>query len=196
MGGHPSQEKTDLRRRFLAERGRRDAADVAADSRAVCARVVRTRWFRDARHIAAYVPLPGEIDPSLIVAAALRGHKAVYFPRVGQKGLEFLTAEPSALSPGAYGILEPNGGAPVPDGASTLFLVPGVAFDPQGTRLGRGGGHYDRALAAHPSAVRFGLAAERDVAPRLPHDKWDQAMDGVVTGQRVMWAAARPMQGD
>ena len=65
-------------------------------------------------------------------------------------------------------------------------MVPGVAFDPRGVRLGRGAGCYDRALARHPTALRVGLAYEMQVVPSLPEATWDVPMDAVVTEARVL----------
>jgi 5-formyltetrahydrofolate cyclo-ligase len=76
-----------------------------------------------------------------------------------------------------------------------LFVVPGLAFDSAGTRLGRGGGHYDRALATYPRGLRVALAAEAQLSPDLPSDTWDQPVDAVVTERRLLWSAARPRPG-
>lgn len=193
MGGHLRLPKSELRRLLVSTRDRREASEVSAASRAICAWVVRLEAFRRTAHLGAYAAHRGEIDPSGIVEAALADNKIVYFPRVAATGLEFLEASPGDLIPGAHGIPEPRVGRRLPESVSDLlFLVPGVAFDPAGTRLGRGGGHYDRALAAHPRGLRVGLAAEAQLAPALPRDAWDQPMDAVVTDRRLLWSAARP----
>jgi 5-formyltetrahydrofolate cyclo-ligase len=67
-----------------------------------------------------------------------------------------------------------------------LFVVPGMAFYLLGTRLGRGGGHYDRVLASHPDSVRVGLAFEWQILPRLPRARWDVPMDAVATESRLV----------
>ena len=78
-------------------------------------------------------------------------------------------------------------GSPLSAGTEgVVFLVPGVAFDPRGVRLGRGAGCYDRALARHPTALRVGLAYEMQVVPSLPEATWDVPMDAVVTEARVL----------
>jgi 5-formyltetrahydrofolate cyclo-ligase len=192
MGGHLRLPKSELRRLLLSTRGRREARDVSAASRAVCAWVVCLSAFQRAAHLVAYAAHRGEIDPSGITEAALASGKSVYFPRVADAGLEFVEAAPADLIPGSYGIPEPRDGRLLPaSGSDLLFLVPGVAFDPAGTRLGRGGGHYDRALATYPGGLRVGLTSEEELVPTLPRDGWDQPMDAVVTERRLLWSAAR-----
>jgi 5-formyltetrahydrofolate cyclo-ligase len=82
------------------------------------------------------------------------------------------------------------GAALDPTAEAVLFLVPGVAFDPRGVRLGRGDGWYDRAFARHPGGVRLGLAYEFQVLADLPEAPWDVRMHGVVTDARVIDAGA------
>ncbi len=65
------------------------------------------------------------------------------------------------------------------------ILVPGAAFTRRGDRLGRGAGFYDRFLAAHPHALRIGIAFEEQVAPSLPVDEWDKSVDIVLTDQKL-----------
>jgi 5-formyltetrahydrofolate cyclo-ligase len=134
-----------------------------------------------------YAPLGGELDVTPVAATATRDGKAVYYPRVGAAGLEFVRAETGALRPGRFGVLEPTEGVALEPGTEpTLFVVPGVAFDLRGVRLGRGGGHYDRALAAHPAPARLGIAYEFQIVPRLPQAAWDAPMSGVVTDARLI----------
>jgi 5-formyltetrahydrofolate cyclo-ligase len=191
MGEHFSLEKRELRRRCLAERRRLPCEQVASSSLAICAQVVRLAAFSHAQHIVSYAALADEVDPRGIVEAGLGSAKTVYFPCLRGVGLEFLAHRPEHLRPGAFGIMEPSRGAPLADAGNVLFLVPGVAFDPQGARLGRGGGHYDRALRGHPFGFRLGLAAEVQVKAGVPQDDRDEAMDAVVTERRLLWTAAR-----
>jgi 5-formyltetrahydrofolate cyclo-ligase len=190
MGEHFSLEKQELRRCCLAERRRLPCDQIASNSLAICAQVVRLLVFSHAQHIVSYAALSDEVDPRGIVEAGLDSAKTVYFPRLRGIGLEFLAHRPEELQPGAFGILEPSRGARLADAGNVLFLVPGVAFDPRGARLGRGGGHYDRALGSRPFGFRLGLAAEVQVRAGIPQDDWDQPMDAVVTERRLLWTAA------
>ena len=86
------------------------------------------------------------------------------------------------LEPGPYGALQP--GADAPEAAPTLAFVPLLAFTPGGGRLGQGGGHYDRWLAANASAVPIGLAWDCQLADALPLEPHDRHLRAVVTPTR------------
>jgi 5-formyltetrahydrofolate cyclo-ligase len=192
MGEQLRQLKGALRSALDAERGTRSAEEIADASRAVCASVLGLRAFRQARHLVAYAAMPGEIDPADLVRAGMAQGQIVYFPRVIGRDLEFLACSPARLRPGTHGVAEPAEGPRLdPAEADVLFLVPGLGFDPDGARLGRGGGHYDRALAHYPAAMRIGLARETQILSSLPRDPWDQPMDAVVTERRILWATGR-----
>ena len=192
MRENHEQAKRRLRRRLRAARSRLLAGAAAGLSVKVCARTVELPMFVAARHLVAYVPSENEVDPGPLAAAARAAGKAIYYPRVGQDRLDFLCPEPDEWVPGPAGIPEPAAGRPLgPDAVRLCFLVPGVAFDPRGVRLGRGGGWYDRALAAHPGAARLGLAYEFQVVPFVPEASWDVRMHVVVTDARVLAGVER-----
>lgn len=191
MGEHANLEKREVRRQSIAERRRLSCEQIAAASRAICDRVVRLNLFQRAQHLVAYASAPDEVDTGPIVRAGLDAAKTVFFPRLRGAVIDFLAQDPSALRPGSYGLLEPVRGTPLIDADGVLFLVPGMAFAPCGARLGRGGGHYDRALTNHPLGFRLGLAAEVQVRTGIPQEPWDQPMDAVVTERRLLWTAAR-----
>ena len=192
MGEHLRQLKGSLRAALRAERRARSSEEVGGASRAVCAALLELSPVRHARHLAVYVASPGEIDPLEVVQVAMARGQAVYFPRVAGPGLEFLSCSLSALRPGAYSLLEPIEGRRLdPSSSDVVFLVPGLGFDPAGTRVGRGGGHYDRALAEHPAALRIGLACDAQIRSSLPREPWDQPVDVVVTERRVLWTTGR-----
>jgi len=192
MGEDLEQTKRRLRRGLLAARRDLSAPTATQLAVAVCRRVCSLAAFGAARHVVAYAPIDNEVDPAVALAAARAASKCIYFPRRSPAGLEFLRADPESLIRGAAGIPEPTGGVPLPEpDDAVLFLVPGVAFDPRGVRLGRGGGDYDRALSRHPAAVRIGLAYELQVASGLPEDPWDVRMDAVATELRLLESGLR-----
>lgn len=183
-------EKAALRR---ALRARREGLPWEA-WRALSDRIERRfqglRAFRRARTVGLYATLGREVDTAGLLAACLARGKSAAFPRVEPGGrLRFhrVTAA-SDLAPGYRGIPEPSSEAPeVPAGALDLVVVPGLGFAPDGTRLGRGAGFYDRFLARlGPRALRVGIAFDRQVAPRLPLEADDAPLDLVVTERRLL----------
>lgn len=135
--------------------------------------------------VGGYAALPGEADPALLLARlSERGH-ALALPRVAAKeaALAFHRWKPGmALTQGAYGVPEPDPSWPetVPD----VVLVPLLAFDAAGYRLGYGGGYYDRTLAALRAKgpiLAIGVAYAGQEVEVLPHDDFDERMDMVLT---------------
>jgi len=132
--------------------------------------------------VAGYHAQQDEADPALLLMALAYGGAHVAFPRIVGKNtaLEFhLVPEGEILSPGAYGIHEPLEHWPraVPD----MVLVPLLAFDDDGYRLGYGGGYYDRTLAALPKAQAVGIAYAGQRMDFLPHDAHDYPLDAILT---------------
>jgi len=188
MGEDHAETKQALRRRLRAARAELPPRVVAELGDAVCVRVLGLPAFAAARALVAYAPVENEVDPGAVVAAALATGKSIYYPRRTAGDLEFLECGPTGLTPGSSAIPEPRGGRPLATaaGEGVVFLVPGVAFDSRGARLGRGAGCYDRGLARHPHATRVGLAYEMQLVPTLPEAAWDVRMDAVVTEARVL----------
>ena len=133
-----------------------------------------------------------EVDLATLVAPLHERGARTLFPRVRDERLELVAAtDLRTLQLGHRGVREPAGRA-VDPGVVDIAIVPGVAFDPRGGRLGGGGGHYDRLLASlAPAAVRIGVAFSCQLVPHLPQEPHDQPVHLVVT-ERSVHRAARP----
>lgn len=186
MGEHPHEAKRRLRRTLFGARSHVAASERRRVALAICDRVIRLPAFLEARDVVAYAAMGGEVDPSLIVDAALARGCRTYFPRLAGDDLEFRQAVPAELVAGPRGFCEAASGAPWTGDRPAVVIVPGVAFDLAGARLGRGGGHYDRALAQHPLVATIGVATELQVVDRLPEEPWDRRVDVVVTENRII----------
>jgi 5-formyltetrahydrofolate cyclo-ligase len=189
MGGLHQQTKTTLRRSLSERRAAFSPERVADASSRICA-LVQAGAFERVRHVVLYAARPGEIDPVALATAAAIRDLPTYYPRVEAGELTFRAARPPDLCAGRYGIHEPGPNArllPV-DVEGVLIVVPGLAFDRKGARLGTGLGYYDRALPHHPMARRIGLVAHDLVVDVLPTDEWDVPMHAVATERGLFTA--------
>lgn len=182
-------EKSDLRRKFSALRKALASETRQQYDAAICAAVCQLECFRQAEFIAAYISFGGEVDLS-----RLFGGKPLLLPRfVPEKGIYELVLVSDIrrnLLPGKYGILEPAPELPAMDqdtvASRVLFLTPAVSCDRSGTRLGRGGGFYDRMLAGvkiPPVAVIYSCQLSETPLPGTAHDI---RMGTVVTEREVI----------
>ncbi|HEY2008789.1 MAG TPA: 5-formyltetrahydrofolate cyclo-ligase [Rhizomicrobium sp.] len=135
--------------------------------------------------VGGYHALPEEADPALLLERLVELGCHIAFPRVAGRGLplEFhRVPDGEVLAPGAFGVHEPLGTWPrvIPD----LLLVPLLAFDATGTRLGYGGGFYDRTLALS-SAPAIGIAYAGQEVASLPRGSHDMALSMIVTEKGV-----------
>jgi 5-formyltetrahydrofolate cyclo-ligase len=179
------------------------AAERAARSSAAAARLLALPELADVagRTIAGYVAVKGELDPaSALAQVAARGGR-VALPRVCAEAprLRFHEVEAGAAPPlpsGPFGLCEPEAGQPeVPIGQLDFVIVPGLAFDARGGRLGFGGGYYDGALAIAREAGRpalIGLAYDFQIVDACPVGPGDLPVDLVVTEARVLRREAPP----
>ncbi len=189
------------------QRLRREAADrvrqAPAEQRrqwdaAIQQRLPAHPAYRAALLLHCYLALPDEAATEPIVRAALAGGKQVAVPAVGPADHQLLCARiddyDRDLAPGYRGILEPPPGARrlIDPGQITFYIVPGVAYDPRGFRLGRGLGYYDRCLAGVKGrATICALAYELQVIDALPAEPHDVRVDLIVTEARVIEAKGK-----
>jgi 5-formyltetrahydrofolate cyclo-ligase len=181
------QAKAALRQAIL---GRRDAADVASrsrDSQTITQKLRALPAYRAASVVAAYASFGSEIDTSEFLARILTDGKQLLLPRVNsaQRVLELrhVVDLGADLVSGVWGIREPAERCPILSLTEIEFvLVPGVAFTASGTRLGYGGGFYDRLLASLDRRIaRIAAAFQLQMVDQLPEGPRDQRVDQVVT---------------
>ncbi len=185
-------EKSRMRQAVLARRDALVAAHRQQRSQALCVRVLaRDEWQR-AQVILATVAMGSEPDTQWLLHRALEQGKTLVLPRVQRAdkslGLYAVQHLSQDLLPGVWGILEPNPQrcASIPLTQVDLILVPGVAFDHTGARLGYGAGYYDRMLArAECRARTLAMAFEEQWVPQVPMDDHDQRVHCVLFDQRA-----------
>lgn len=154
----------------------------------VQARFLASPYYQNAKTIALYAPIRGEVPTRDILIAALADDKVVCYPlsHVHGRILSFraITSE-SELEPGRLGVREPQSSSElIAVDKIDLFVVPGLGFTRDGRRLGRGGGYYDATLkAAFERSRRVGLAFSEQIVDDIPVNADDVLMDLVTTEQ-------------
>jgi 5-formyltetrahydrofolate cyclo-ligase len=187
-------EKAALRRTILAALSGMSPDSRERDSVQACARVLeRPEWHR-AHCILFYAPMPGELNVWPLLEAALRQGKTAGLPCFNPAAREYFARRVDQLDrdvlTGHFGIREPAATCPeLPLNLLDLVLVPGVAFDQQGYRLGRGKGFYDR-LLRNLRGTTCGVAYEQQMTPRVPLEPHDVRLNCILTPTR--WISVPP----
>ncbi len=166
------------------------AADVRAKSAAIWERLSVVKEFAAAMRLLVYVSTGNEVDTQELIRQLLAMGRQVYVPRFDPTIQSYAVSElhdfDTELMTGRFGILEPKPEAVrvVALDQINAALVPGLAFDETGNRLGRGLGHFDR-LLRQTSGVKIALAFDFQVLEEVPAEAHDARMDFIVTETRV-----------
>ena len=177
------------------------------DSPAIFSRLVAQDWWAGAFQVGLYLSTPSEISTESIqwdllgrgmrfAVPVWKADSYVWSWVEAERGGAEKKAAASAWRIGRFGLPEPRRFLPVAGNELRVILVPGLAFDGAGNRLGRGGGYFDRLLAASPDAFRIALALESQILEHVPTAPHDVPMDAILTekGFRFMKAAESKME--
>jgi 5-formyltetrahydrofolate cyclo-ligase len=159
------------------------AGEIEESSRRVQESVIKSKEFRSANVIGAYFATRSEVRTNLIVAQAKKLKKKVMLPRTEGDTIKFYEMT-DKLAVGRFGIMEPLPLSPA--GEMDLVIVPGVAFDRRGYRVGYGKGYYDRFLSGS-KAFSLGLSYDLQVVDILPHGAHDQKLDALATESGIIY---------
>ncbi len=180
--------KAQLRTTILRRLKQQKEGQRRRRSEAIRRKVYRLTAFRQAKTVFCYVALPYEVQTWRLIEGMLTKGKRVVVPKVARKNrrlqLSQLRNPSEDLAPGAFGVLEPKADnlRPISPNKLDLVVVPGLAFDRRGHRLGHGLGFFDRFLARLPKDTpTIGLAFRFQVFDRLPARAHDRAVKTVLT---------------
>ena len=177
-------DKKQLRRKIGTLKRALSPIEIEQASQRLAQRFFETDAYQSARAIYAYLSYNQEVRTEAIIRRALADGKRVAVPKVYGEEMRFLWIDGfDGLAPSAYGILEPIADAPVADDVTALVLMPGLAFDCQGHRLGYGGGYYDRYLAAQPGHPLVALCYSFQLLDHLDTEAHDIPVDLVIADQ-------------
>lgn len=173
MEKHEIRRKVKAMRQMLSDLERRSAAEEVFE------RLEKTAAFLMADHILMYHSLPDELYTHAFLGK-WGGRKHFYLPRVNGVNLEILPYDESHLELGSFHIEEPTGNNTVDPAEIEMVVVPAVAYDRKGNRLGRGKGFYDR-LLKNTKATKVGVGYEFQLVDEVPVEPHDVAVDIIIT---------------
>ncbi len=187
-----AQSKNQIRQTMRARRKRLSPQQLNFAELGAATQARQSSQLLQAKRILSYAPFAGEISPAKTVEKLTVA--SIYLPRITNfrtRSMRFFSAD-TLESLNKYGIVEPAAiGTPAPANSFDVILVPLVAFDRAGTRVGMGAGYYDRALAAllHQTSTRpflIGLAHHFQEVKSLPREPWDVPLDAILTDQEFI----------
>ena len=174
-------DKRELRARIREQKRAMTDETINAKSAALGEKFRASALYRDAKTIYGYLPYNQEVRTVPMLAQAMQDGKRVAVPKVYGEEMRFIYIENfDGIEKGYAGIPEPVADSPVADDPTALVLMPGLAFDPQGHRIGYGGGFYDRFLENEPKHPTLALCYDFQMLERLETEAHDIPVDCVL----------------
>ena len=175
--------KKELRKSIREKKRAMTEAQIVQKSEALTRLFLKSEEYRNARSIYGYLPYNQEVRTVPLLAQALRDGKRVAVPKCYGDEMRFIWMEDlSRVEKGYAGIPEPIADGPVADDETALVLMPGMAFDKEGHRIGYGGGFYDKFLAREGNHPTLALCYDFQVVAHLETEEFDIPVD------KVLWA--------
>lgn len=190
------QLKNALRNTIKQVRSKISAQYKSASSKQICTRIRSLEYYRNAKKIALYHAVNGEIDLVDIWNSAPLHGKYCYFPALSDNSLIFLPANPKTpFKPNKYGILEPDVSKDlaIPIDDLDIIFLPLVAFDMRCNRIGMGAGYYDRTLEHNKSSMLIGVGYQFQHVDYIEPQPWDVTLDAVITQHAMYWKESRDL---
>lgn len=183
-------DKESIRNSVAKKRSVLSDKDVKQKSSLIFNHLSTLEVFKHSKSIALYSPILKEVRTELIFDMSIHLEKEVYFPRVNSSSLNFYRVyDLEQLKPGEFGVMEPEPDLVKADIQNIdLFIIPGLAFDEFGNRLGFGKGYYDRALMNIPHYKKVGLAYSFQLLDSVPVDENDCGVGLIITEKGIVFS--------
>ena len=174
-------DKKELRRQIAQRKKSMTPQEIEAYSSALTAQFLSSPTYRDARNLYAYLSFNQEVGTASLLRQAQADGKRVAVPKILGGAMVFLWLDDlTAVREGYFHMPEPVADGPLADDPTALVLVPGLAFDGRGYRLGYGGGFYDRFLSREPHHPTVALCYDFQLVEQLPTEEDDRPVDAVL----------------
>ena len=185
--------KFEIRKDMLRKRLSLSSEEIKNKSRKICLTLIKNSDYINSRNIMFYVATKSEVQTEEIIKESIEIGKTISVPIILPKYTDLIPSKlinfDKELEKGKKGILEPKKEYhrlfPIED--LDLIILPGIAFDLEGNRIGRGLGYYDKFLKkVNPSTRFIALAFEMQIVEKLPNDKNDIPVDKIITEERII----------
>lgn len=175
-------DKQEIRAMIRAQKRTMSPEQIGRASAHLTQLFLRSPQYRNAKSIYGYLPFNQEVDTTPILMQALRDGKKVALPKIYGTEMRFVwVTDLTAVQKAGLGCPEPIADAPIADDPDALVLLPGLAFDLRGGRMGYGGGFYDRFLAGESHHPTVALCYGFQLMPRVPTEEHDLRADCIIT---------------
>jgi 5-formyltetrahydrofolate cyclo-ligase len=183
--------KREIRKRILTLRNAMPPESIAEKSGEIVRRLMELREIRDSSTLMVFLSFGSEVLTDDLIRWGWSEGKRIVVPLCRPESRELTPCRIDGfdeLETGHYGIREPKAGRlrSVPRAEIDAVIVPAVAFDRRGYRVGYGGGYYDRFLPECPQAANIGAAFACQIVPEVPSDRYDLAVDRIVTEEGII----------
>ena len=179
--------KNQLKESILEKRNSLPKEEILEKSNEIKNKLFNLRHYKNSRTIMFFVSINSEVNTHEMIKGALKS-KMVVVPKVVHHEIEpsVIISFDNLIPSGKFGILEPIEAMKTAYKNIGLVLVPGIAFDKEGHRIGYGFGYYDKFLKKVPKATKIGLAFDFQVVEKIPRELHDVPVDLIVTEKRVI----------
>ena len=188
---NPDLTKSEIRRKILSQRNSIYTNTIIMNSKSINNNIIATEEYRSSKSLGIYYPIGSEVQTFELIRHSLNDNKIVGLPKIiDSTTIEFFkingnSFEKISFRKGKYGISEPAISTEAIDKID-LLIIPGIAFDLKGNRIGYGKGYYDRFLSSRKANYKIGLAYEIQLLNHIPHNELDVPVDIIVTEKRII----------
>ena len=173
--------KQELRKAIREKKRAMSPEEIEGKSRVLTEKFLRSEAYRAAKTVYGYLPYNQEVRTVALLEQAMLDGKRVAVPKCYGDEMRFIyLTDLTAVEKGYAGIPEPIADGPIADDETALVLMPGMAFDMAGHRIGYGGGFYDKFLAKEPNHPTLALCYDFQVLPHLDTEEFDIPVDTVI----------------
>lgn len=181
--------KYEIRRQILELRRALTPEYIQERSHMIEEKIIQHSRYQQAQVLLCYISTQGEVCMKELIQHAWKSGKIVAVPRVSGRDMEFYEISSlDELENGTYGIMEPirTCSRAEYNEKDSVMVIPGIAFDYEGNRIGYGGGYYDRYLSSRRGIYKFAPAFSMQIVPRIWNESHDMRVDCLVSEEKVM----------